>query len=282
MINFTNSKLIASLTHSVITTAVAGLFVLAGLTSSVSAAKVAPPYAPVMNATTVNTNDGSCQASACFYYVGGDQNNFTGTGASVSFTQADPKVGPNDFHSLTELAVESADGTQIVEVGWIVAQQVNNDNLPHLFVFHWVNGQSTCYNGCGFVPYANAKIAAGAKIKSSGVGSFEINFSANKWIVYYNGSRVGYFPESIWGGSFTSIGLAQVFGEVAGSVSNPPQTQMGNGVLGSKANSNVMENFSLIGTSVKPKLNTYIIADQTVYDSGKVKATSLNYGGPGN
>lgn len=64
----------------------------------------------------------------------------TATGAAVSITQNQPKVAAEDYHSLAELAVESTDQNQIVEIGWIVAQDVNGDSLTHLFVYHWVNG----------------------------------------------------------------------------------------------------------------------------------------------
>ena len=61
-------------------------------------------------------------------------------------------MATGDFHSLAELAVLSSDGQQIVEVGWTVDRGLNGDDDPHLFVFHWVDGVGTCYNGCGFVP----------------------------------------------------------------------------------------------------------------------------------
>lgn len=50
--------------------------------------------------------------------------------------------------------VQSEDGRHIVEVGWTVDRELNGDAQPHLFVYHWVDGQATCYNGCGFVQYS--------------------------------------------------------------------------------------------------------------------------------
>ena len=73
-------------------------------------------------------------------------------GQTGSLTQHQPYLGVNDYHTLAEISVESADLRQIVEVGWTVDRGVNGDSLPHLFVFHWVNGAPTCYYGCGFVP----------------------------------------------------------------------------------------------------------------------------------
>jgi hypothetical protein len=35
-----------------------------------------------------------------------------------------------------------------------------------------------------------------------------------KWWLLVNGSRAGYYPDSLWDGHFTSTDLAEVFGEV--------------------------------------------------------------------
>ena len=33
-------------------------------------------------------------------------------------------------------------------------RRVTGDEDPHLFVYHWVNRQTSCYNACGFVQYS--------------------------------------------------------------------------------------------------------------------------------
>jgi Neprosin len=220
-------------------------------------------------------------AFSCYYYVGANQWGLSATGASVAFTQAKPTVGANDFHSVTELAVESSDGRQIVEVGWIVTQNVNGDNLPHLFVFHWVNGNATCYNGCGFVP-VSTPVPAGGVVSVGTIGKFKIQFKNNRWQIIYNGYLVGYFPESIWGGSFTKAFEVQVFGEVCGSPTTYPKTQMGNGILGSKLSSAIIKNYALLGSTIAPALSPYgINVNYTSYTYSNATATSLHYGGPG-
>ena len=93
---------------------------------------------------------------ATFHYVDGSVIGIA-DGASVQIDQARPVIGPA-YHSLIELAVESLDSSQIVEVGWTVDKELNGDDLPHLFVFHWVDGAPTCYNGCGFVQIGRAHV----------------------------------------------------------------------------------------------------------------------------
>jgi Neprosin len=218
---------------------------------------------------------------SCYYYVGANQWGLSASGAAVAFTQAQPTLGVNDYHSLTELAVESSDGRQIVEVGWTVARDVNSDVLPHLFVYHWVNGGATCYNGCGFVP-VSTPVPAGGVVGVGTIGKFKIQFKNNRWQIIYNGNPVGYFPESIWGGSFTKAYEVQVFGEVSGSPTAYPKTQMGNGILGTKPNSAVIKNYALLGSTITPALSPYAInVNSTAYTYGNVTATSLHYGGPG-
>jgi Neprosin len=273
--------------------AVSTILAMAGLQhlNSAHATSITPPaVVPPVNVTTglvkgsPTTVPKSCtdEYGSCYYWVGGDQGGITASGASASFTQAQPTVGPDDIHSLTEMAVESANQEQIVEIGWIVAEDVNGDADTHLFVSYWVNGNFACYDlGCGFVELKGAKIKPGAKMKVGTVGNFAIKFSKDRWNLYHNGAAFGYFPESLWTVSFKSINLVQVFGEVAASTTKAPKTQMGNGILGSETGSAVISSFKLYGTKTAPDLTSYDYAVPTVYDDGNSTPTGLNYGGPG-
>ncbi len=253
-----------------------------GLPPALTTANQPVAHSNLSTTTTTNTAPtGVCQLGACYYYVGASQSNFSGTGASVSIAQADPKVGTSDMHSLAELAVQSPDGQQIVEVGWVVANQINGDNLAHLFVYHWVNRVSSCYNGCGFVALKGTYYA-GEPIQAGTTGKFKIQYSNNQWQIYYNNTELGYYPESLWGGYFIKTGLIQVFGEVAASMTQLPKTQMGNGVLGSKVKSAFFHSFSLIGTSQKPALSEYSVGvTATAYSNGSNKTNGFRFGGPG-
>jgi hypothetical protein len=213
-----------------------------------------------------------------FSYVDGYQY-AAATGASVFLTQAKPIVAPTDYHSLAELAVQSADAQQIVEVGWIVAKDINGDSLPHLFVYHWVNGQPSCFNGCGYIqvsPYYKPGMA----VNVGATGIYKINFDQNQWQIFYNGIMIGYFPASLWGGSFTQIGLTQTFGEVAASSDTSCTSQMGKGIFGSSSGSAIISGFALVASGTTPSLSVYQ-TNPSSYNSGAVNSRGFNFGGPG-
>lgn len=219
-------------------------------------------------------------------------------GATVNLTVQKPYVAAADYHSLAELAVMSSDRQQIVEIGWNVDPAVNGDSLPHLFVSHWVNGVGTCYNGCGWVDYAPNAVNAGSSLASYiGVSKqFGAEYYNNAWWLFFGGAYIGYFPVSLWSGAsppatFTQVRQVQGFGEVAAS-STTPCTDMGNGLLGTSANTTAARVGSLTNADSS---YTYTSA---VYDAGSpfvvpssaspsrysvyaVSGSTFRYGGPG-
>jgi hypothetical protein len=234
-----------------------------------------PPMSGAQNTIPLVTSGG-----LNFYYAGGRQSAIA-SGASVRMTQAQPKVtqaSHTENHSLMELAVETADGKQIVEVGWIVDQIMFGNASPHLFVFHWVNGQVGCYNGCGFVQ-VSASHFPGDAVATGTTGDYQINYSNSKWLIWYNGDNIGYFPASLWSGGFTQAAFIQVFGEVETSLSMTC-VDMGNGISGNTAGSAAISNFNLIGSASPASLFPYATAPST-YSYGAATATGLNIGGPG-
>src|SRR5882757_6029326 len=119
------------------------------------AAKGAPPaHGPAARARMATPSDDEVD----FLYVDTFQFATGLTGAGATIFQADPALGTTDFHSLGEIAVESSDGLQIVEIGWNVDEGVNGDLQPHLFAFHWIDGVPTCYNACGWVQVSPTKM----------------------------------------------------------------------------------------------------------------------------
>src|SRR5262249_29468221 len=137
--------------------------------------------------------------------------------------------------SLAEIAVESSDGQQIVEIGWTVDAMVNGDLQPHLFTFHWVDGRPTCYNACGWVQVSPDKMP-GMRVVPGEAHRYEIRRIHDYWWLCYDGEAMGYSPQSEWRGQFTAVMLAQWFGEVAAGAA-APCTQMGNGRFGIDASS---------------------------------------------
>jgi hypothetical protein len=165
-----------------------------------------------------------------FLYSGAKQDAVT-TGFYATLTIAKPTLASGDYHTLAELSLQdSASAQQTVEIGWNVDRAVNGDDDPHLFVYHWINGAQTCYNGCGFVQYSST-IKPGDTL-ATGAKKFSIQYSGNAWWVAFDTEWVGYFPESLWinagVSSFAVSGRVQLFGEVA-SPTTKPTTQMGNG-----------------------------------------------------
>ena len=238
------------------------------------------PSRKTLNAVINGKNGGICYYGACYYYVTSVLGANSATGATATITQSQPIVDSKDSHSLIELAVESSATRQIVEIGWTVDQWLNGDLKPHLFVYHWVNGSPTCYNGCGFVATSN-KYTAGGLVTSGTTGIYGINFSNNRWVLTYNGTELGYFPESIWSGSFTSIDMAQAFGEIASGSSYTPETQMGNGIMGTKSKSSQISNFSLIGAINPSGLGVSSVGATNKYKYSNVTSNGFNLGGPG-
>jgi hypothetical protein len=256
-------------------------FALAALLfPATGSARAAAPAAPVVpSAAAADTP--TCEFGACYDYVYGNQA-VDDTGASVTALISDPQLNENfgTEHSLQELAVQNSNQTSTVEVGWTVDHGVNGDYQPHLFVYHWVNGQTSCYNGCGFVQ-TSGTVTPGETLTTGGTITFGLELVGGDWQVLVNGAEVGYFPGSLWSGTFTQGQLVSVFGEVAMDSSDVPScTQMGNGQFGTSSTSSWFSGYQLQGASSSPDLSIASTSPGN-YDQGSVTATGYHLGGPG-
>ncbi|WP_433360369.1 neprosin family prolyl endopeptidase [Actinoplanes sp. CA-142083] len=255
--------------------------------------KGAPPQATVATrrAAGAAATAATCPDKACYFYNAGRQE-VANTGAVGYMSIAKPAVTYGD-HSLGELSVQSSlNGIrQIVEVGWNVDPVVNGDYEPHLFVYHWVNSQESCYNGCGFVVAADTTVKPGAILPVGESKRFAIQFFKSSWWVSYDNQWIGYFPSTLWSDedvTFTSAGAYQVFGEVA-SPADQPCTDMGTGVQGSAGAGAKPQPayflswsvFDLEGVSSSSSLLTPKAPDVAAYTIGALNARSFLYGGPG-
>ncbi|MEY9854662.1 hypothetical protein ABH935_000259 [Catenulispora sp. GAS73] len=222
----------------------------------------------------------TCWFGSCFSYVTGRQY-AAATGASVTMYQADPGGVASNGHSLQELALQSTNDTttaNTIEIGWTVDPGVNGDYQPHLFVYHWVNGQATCYNGCGFVS-TSSTVQPGMALAPGTTGTFTLYNYGGDWWAYYNDVPFGYFPGSLWNGAFTTAYSISSFGEVAASSQNSC-TEMGDGAYGTSAGSSSISGFQLYGSSSAPQF-TVTATDPSYYNYGSATATSFQLGGPG-
>jgi hypothetical protein len=205
-------------------------------------------------------------------------------GAGATITQADPAIGIGDFHSLAEIAVESSDGEQIVELGWTIDFGVNGDLQPHVFSFHWVNGAPTCYNACGWVQVSPDK-QPGMRVVPGEPHRYEMRLVNDDWWLFYDGEGMGYYPQSEWKSAkgFTTVGLTQWFGEVAAGMASPC-TQMGNGASGADTTAAVFSDlhlFDLAGIPTPAATEMGALTNPAFYNIGQATPTSFGFGGPG-
>lgn len=211
------------------------------------------------------------------YNVGGQMAETDGFYVNVTIGR--PALGRADYHTLAELALQSADGRQIVEVGWNVDRVVNGDDDPHLFVYRWVNRAPSCYNGCGFVQYSR-NIKPGDTL-AYGVGKrFGIQYAGGAWWIAFDSEWIGYFPEQLWldaGVSFNRSGLIQTFGEVA-AASERPCTQMGTGQSADTTGSAAMGSVAFLNG---PEVNLNVRSTTDLYPVRPLSSRTFRYGGPG-
>jgi hypothetical protein len=244
--------------------------VTAGVTKPVASyrPKGSPPLPGAQPQSSVN---------ALTYLYGNSYQYATADGSYAYYTVAQPFLASGDFHSLAEMAAQSADGQQIVEVGWTVDPGLNGDYNPHLFVYHWVDRTPSCYNGCGYVQYS-ATITPGMAVPVGGQQLFAIEHYQGNWWIYYGTEWIGYYPDSLWGGRYTSMGLNQWFGEVAAN-SSAPCTDMGNGQFPSSASATAISSITFFaGPAVS--ITSYGTSP-SYYNAQATSSNSARYGGPG-
>ncbi|BCJ44003.1 hypothetical protein GCM10010168_68060 [Actinoplanes ianthinogenes] len=233
--------------------------------STPSTADPTPSASPTSSAPTVN-----------FHYNVGSQAAVT-DGVYANLTINKPVLDKSDYHTLAEIAVQSADGKQIVEVGWNVDRVVNGDDDPHLFVYHWVNRETSCYNGCGFVQYSKTAIA-GDTLPMDTAKRFGIQYFNGAWWIAYDTEWVGYFPVKLWGDvDFSKSGLVQVFGEVA-AASGKPCTQMGNGKPSTDGTAARIGSLAYLNG---PAVEMFVRSTSEYYNVTALSNRTFRYGGPG-
>ncbi|MDI6100506.1 neprosin family prolyl endopeptidase [Actinoplanes sp. NEAU-A12] len=232
---------------------------------------VVPPEPPGVTPTAAASD----KPTVHFLYNVGSQAAVS-EGAYANLTISKPTLDRPDYHTLAELAVQSADGAQIVEVGWNVDRVVNGDDDPHLFVFHWADRKSTCYNGCGFVQFSE-NIRPGDTLPQDATKRFGLQYFNKAWWVAYDTEWVGYFPAELWTVDFSKTGMVQVFGEVA-AASEKPCTQMGNGRRGDDNTSARIGSLAFVNG---PPADMFVRSTSDVYTAVKLSARTFRYGGPG-
>jgi neprosin-like protein len=249
------------------------------------AAEAEVPPQPPMTETPVS--DGKVKAK--FYYATGTQL-AESDGIYANVTISKPKLGANDYHSLGELAAQNfpsfdnPDVHQTVEVGWNVDRGVNGDDDPHLFVYHWVDGKKSCYNACGFVQYSTS-VKPGDTLTYDVAKKFGIQYTGGAWWIAYDSEWVGYFPEKLWndeGVRFSRTNFVQAFGEVAGSLTSAPCTEMGNGKSPDLLPTNTAARFAAVSYVNGPPVALIVDPDDLLpqqYQAVQATTRTFRYGG---
>lgn len=236
------------------------------------------------------------KAGPYYFYAAGSQG-MTTKGVYQDVQIAKPYLNTADYHSLQEIAVSASATTSgkrnIVEIGWTVDRQVNNgSDDPHLFVFHWVDGQPACYNGCGFVQYGGSTARAGMPLPVNTIKKMGIQYFNGNWWTSYDNKWVGYFPGTLWSAAtptaqtFTAGDFLQTFGEIAAG-SATPCTDMGTGYQGFSstipaANKAKVNNVRVVNGSDAVDLYFNPPTNSTYYTIAKNGSErSYTYGGPG-
>lgn len=186
-----------------------------------------PPDPPGCNGTSWF---GSC------YYYGPAAYTSLADGGGMTMRIERPDFS-GEGHTLDEIAVQGGAGDgNIVELGWNLSTSQYGDADPHLFVFHWIGWNPTCYDGCGWVQYSatyfpgmNLGPLVGREVYIGYV------FYQGNWWAWFDNQWLGYFPGSEWNGNFTQSSLIQWFGEVATANGIPPKVEMGNGLFPTNA-----------------------------------------------
>lgn len=226
------------------------------------------------------------------YAVGNQVLSTPSTGVSAILNVTKPYVNPTyDWHTLTELSAQSDDG-QIVEVGWTRDQYTYGDNNVHLFVYHWVNGTPTCYDGCGWVDYsANTTSYAGMSLENvlQTTKVFAIERTATAWWIGYDGQWIGSFPDTIWSSAtpsvtnFNQVEVFQGFGEVAAGTNTSSCADMGAGPTPIAAGSAGANRVASVTYSGRPTSEVNLSLSQTAsqWPVASVTSRTFAYGGGG-
>lgn len=205
------------------------------------------------------------------WYMYNGPHQFVGSGAAgvgadaayIETSQHKTWKDTGDAHTLWEFVAESSDNQQIVEVGWTMDTAVCGQSVnPCLFVYHWVNGNNSCYNGCGWVDNPTEAVNAGTALASTPGGSSPTSFTGYKiehassvkcddvapvqttatpgWVISRGPvgglSITGCFPDALWTGAtpsatFNKVQVVQSFNEIASQTDDHPCTDMGSGIF---------------------------------------------------
>jgi hypothetical protein len=238
-------------------------------------------------------------AVGTYYHVTATQS-VTTDGFSVDIDIENPYLdtartlaADRDYHTLMQMAVANTSKTNSVEAGWMKDLVAFGNNRPHLFVAATTNGLFQGVNFTGWVDNTGNSTNIGADLVSftGTTKTFAIRHTSNGWEVFYDGSSIGWYPDSVWTAqsqTFTQADKGYAYGETLSANALLPCSDMGNGIAGDQAGAAGVSNWSRwdSGTSawVAGSLGTPFVdnsAPSNVYTWGNASATGFTLGGPG-
>jgi hypothetical protein len=246
--------------------AVAGCLALSGIVGT-----------PVASAAVVP----AASASRPSIYEAGADQHVSADGTFADLTVANPRLARQDPSTEAQIAVESADGKQIVQLGWIVFRQQFRDTRTHLFAEVWINGRSpgidadfqSLPGGC----------QPGVVLRPGAQRTFAILQHAGGWWVMFGGRWCGLFPDALWHNEFTKASVIYWEGLVD-AASARPCTQMGDGKWASNPSAAEFSHIALYsgpnGKTALPAFRTFS-NDARLYSRHTVNRTTFRFGGGG-
>lgn len=262
-----------------------------------------PKGFPSAPGATTNANARGVLAGPYYHYATGNQSHSAGAADGVAgyMLVSNPYYdSTHDSHTLGEIAIQDTATGNRVELGWTRETAVCGISAtnPCLFVY-WANaGVGQCYNtSCaGYVDLPGG-VNAGDAITGSPISKyFLITHSVNAWYIQYDGANIGYFPDNIFTGGFSSANRTLGFGEVATrptayGPSGTSCSDMGTGILPGTAGRATISTMSYHATGGAWTASTLTLSKTTTtglsipagsWDiqpySGSVR--SFYYGGP--
>jgi Neprosin len=235
---------------------VAGLVAPLG-TGSAAAATGRYYYAGVMKATTATTQ----------YGVGG------------RILIANPAIAYGADQVTSEMSIVHGANVALVETGY----RKFGTAYPTLMIGYWSGG--VFRDSAGFVTvhptYRPGMSLAGYVDRPV---QFYIRYDRGNWWVWFNDAWVGYFPGSLWAGTFTSGEYTHWYGEVYSTGSGLPLTDMGNGRFGSDPQAAYIDNMCQHGADTTcwwMNGASRSETDPSLYSLSYAGGTSLRHGGNG-
>lgn len=199
--------------------------------------QVGPPLRP--ESKGAEGSDVSVQSAGTYWYAGvmkpTEWFNQNGVGGQILITN--PSTYDQNDMVTAEMSIVYGSNYHLVEIGlrkfW--------DPFPRLMISQWSYGQFN--DATGFVRIHGVYAPGMPLYNYYGYAvQHYIRYYQGNWWIWFNDGWVGYFPGSIWSGTFTSGNMAHFYGEVYSAQSRvPPFTDMGNGLFSSNASAAYMQ-----------------------------------------